>query len=97
MKNQNKVRHIPYGRKTLHFENVEDAARFLNLYRDLFVDDVEWSEYVNTDKFCYRLRFYMNHEDWNRVKEDLKIKRRTITVHDDYFGDYKRNCSVYVG
>ena len=96
-KNMNKVRHIPYGRKTLYFEDINDAARFINLYRDLFVKGVQGSTYASTDKYRYKLIFWMNHDDWYKVKEDLNIKVKKLIFKYDFLTKVvEKRCNCYV-
>lgn len=98
-KNLNKVRHIPYGRKTLYFKDINDAAKFINLYRDLFVKNVQGSTYVKNDKgFNYELIFWMDHDVWNNVKKDLGIKRKKLLFMYREIGlrDRYKTVNVYV-
>ena len=96
MKNQNKVRHTPYGRKELYFDNYFVALRFIDLYKDLFVgtswagtykDRVVGPELVKTEDMggIYKLVFLMNHEDMRNIEKNLKIRRKTFTRD---FGDF---------
>ena len=91
MKNQNKVRHISYGRKELYFYNLDSVSRFINLYEDLFVD-ASWVRKFE-DNFVgpnlvktvdkgdlYKLVFLMDHEDFRNIEKDLKIRRVSFTI-----------------
>ncbi len=98
MKNEKMVRNIPYVRENLYFSDVRAMARFVNLYKHLFVGTVSGAEPgwfcckpVRTNKkdINYYLICFMNREDIKRIRRDLKIRRRKYK--DDY--GYERTIS----
>ena len=104
-KNMNKVRHIPYGRKKVYFDDVKKVSRFVNLYKDLFVL-TSWANnrkegfFVNeldTDKgTIYELVFLMNHDDMREIEKVIPFKRKSFVKHFDFYGDEKYVVKYFV-
>ena len=74
-----------YGPKQLYFDDVCKTARFVNLYRDLFigkwcVEDIETS----TGSIIYELSFLMNHQDLNTIRKSIKTQKKSFRPGQGY-------------
>jgi hypothetical protein len=85
MKNENMVRTIDYGKKHLYFMDCKVCARFVNLYKDLFIAD--WfrvSELVTTRGKVWELEFMIRHQDMYDIRKVLKTVKKSFEVKDNY-------------
>lgn len=100
-KNLNKVRHIPYGRKKVYFSDIKKVARFVNLYRSLFIkaDHVRDGFFVrdfDSDKgHMYELNFLMNHDDMREIEKNIKFKRYSFIRDFDFCSPQKYVVKYY--
>ena len=93
MKNDNMKR--DHGRKELYFEDVKMAARFVNLYQDLFIraypawtDGKFLVQPVETSRgTLYKLTFMMNHKDMDSIRSSIKTVKRSFARKDR--GNYR--------
>lgn len=76
MKNSNMVR--TYGHKNLYFYDIKMVARFVNLYKDLFVHgDFKVIKMNIGKKEVYKLTFLMNHDMMNEIRNSIKIVKKS--------------------
>ena len=107
-KNLNMVRTRDWGRKEIYFENTVDLARFISLYRDLFYPGAEtnrwngetyyWTQFMDTDRFKYKLGFMMKYDEWRRIESSLKpmIKRRKLIFNKGRILEYEKGCRCFI-
>jgi hypothetical protein len=91
MKNENMVRTIDHGRKNLYFMDCQTCARFVNLYKDLFVGDwFKVHELVTTRGKVWELEFMMRHQDMYDIRKVLNTKKKSFEVKDNYhYGSFR--------
>ena len=96
MKNENMIR--DHGKKRLYFTDVETCARFVNLYKHLFIGDwFKTNELVTTRGKIYELVFMMAHEDMYNIRKSLggMMKKKSFAVKG-YYGDPYRRTREFV-
>lgn len=83
MKNANMKRNVDHGRKNLYFEDVKMVARFVNLYKDLFIGERFGCEELDTSRgTVYKLTFLMYHKDMEMVRSSIKTVKRSFSRND---------------
>ena len=95
-KNLNKVRTIHPISRSVEFKNVQDAAKFVNLYKDLFYkpkDDTQtWGnrskfgfEADNFGNSCCIIYFTIKKSDWVDIEKNLCLKKDNSKYHRDRY------------
>ena len=83
MKNPNMKRNVDHGRKNLFFEDVKVVARFVNLYKDLFINgNFRVEKWVTSRGIIYNLTFLMNHKDMEEIRKSIKTVKRSFSRKD---------------
>lgn len=85
MKNENMVRTIDYGKKQLYFLDCQACARFVNLYKDLFIGDwFKVEELVTSRGKVWELRFMMRHQDMYGIRDVLKTSKKSFSIKSGF-------------
>lgn len=88
--NKNMRRNVEYGRKNLYFEDVEKCARFVNLYKDLFVAYGFRCDELKTSRgIIYQLSFCMYHKDMEKIRKIIPMKTKSFVRKDSWSSSYR--------
>ena len=83
MKQINMVR--TNGRKKLYFTDVKTCARFIRLYKDLFIGGwFKVNKLITSRGDIWELIFTMNHKDMNNIREALGTSKKSFAVKEGY-------------
>ena len=72
-----------HGRKRLYFDDCTTCARFVNMYKDLFIDGwFKVIELVTSRGIVYELIFIMKHSDMDSIRKNINTIKRSFAIKE---------------